>query len=255
MSKLAVSRVKRVGIIQLNDPESLNCLDQETLAEILRTCEDFDDDAGISVILIRGNPEAFSAGGDIKEMADKTSLEAFSEDLFRFGQRVLDIRKPMIAAVQGFALGGGCELALSCDIIVAAESARFGQPEVKLGIIPGMGGTQRLSRAVGKYKAMDMCLTGRYLTAQEAEHADLVARVVPDNQIEQVALEIAAAISEMPLPAVLMAKEAINTSFESHLSQGLLFERRSFHSLFATEDQKEGMAAFQQKRSPNFTNK
>lgn len=255
MSKILLSSKGRVGVIQLNDPESLNCLDQETLREILRACEEFDQEPKIGTILIQGHPQAFSAGGDISEMAEKTSVEAFSEDLFQFGQQVLQVRKPMIAAVRGYALGGGCELALACDIIVAGKSARFGQPEIKLGIIPGMGGTQRLTRAIGKYKAMDMCLSGRLLTAKEAEQADLVSRVVPDEQLEAEALELAKKIAEMPLSAALMAKEAINASFESTLSQGLLFERRSFHSLFATTDQKEGMRAFQQKRVPKFTNK
>jgi enoyl-CoA hydratase len=238
----------RVGIIKLNRPQALNALNGALLAELGEAVERFDADAHIGCLVITGSDKAFAAGADIKEMVDKTFIEAFLSNLAATWDRVAHVRKPVIAAVAGFALGGGCELALECDIVIAADNAKFGQPEIKLGIIPGIGGTQRLPRAVGKAKAMDLILTGRTMDAQEAERSGLVARIVPLQSLLEETLKIADTIASMSLPSVLAAFEAYPLG-----ERGL--ERRVFHSLFATRDQKEGMAAFIEKRPPKFEHK
>jgi enoyl-CoA hydratase len=245
----------RVGLIRLNRPQALNALNGALLRELGEAVDAFDADGKIGCIVITGSDKAFAAGADIKEMADKTFIEAFLGNLAATWDRVAHVRKPVIAAVAGFALGGGCELAMECDLIVAADNAKFGQPEIKLGIIPGIGGTQRLTRAVGKAKAMDLILTGRMMDAQEAERAGLVARIVPLQSLLDEALKIAETIASMSLPSVLAAKEAVNRAFETSLAEGVRFERRIFHSLFATHDQKEGMAAFIEKRPAKFENR
>jgi enoyl-CoA hydratase len=245
----------RVGMIRLNRPQALNALNSALLRELAAAVDGFDADANIGCIVITGSDKAFAAGADIKEMVDKTFIEAFLGDLAATWGRVGHVRKPVIAAVAGFALGGGCELALECDIVIAADNAKFGQPEIKLGIIPGIGGTQRLTRAVGKAKAMDLILTGRMMDAVEAERAGIVARIVPAANLVEETLKVAETIASMSLPSVLAAKEAVNRAFESSLAEGVRFERRLFHSLFATVDQKEGMAAFIEKRPAKFQNK
>ncbi len=245
----------RVGLITLNRPQALNALNDQLVGELSAAATAFDADDDIGAIVITGSEKAFAAGADIKEMARKTFLEAFEGNFIESWTRLTRIRKPVIAAVAGFALGGGCELAMMADIIIAAETAKFGQPELKLGIIPGSGGTQRLTRAVGKAKAMDLILTGRMMDAAEAERAGLVARVVPAAALLDTALEAAATIASYSRPSVLMAKEAINRAFETSLAEGVLFERRLFHATFATEDQKEGMAAFVEKRPARFNNR
>jgi enoyl-CoA hydratase len=242
----------RVGFIRLNRPAALNALNNALLRELGAAVDAFDADDKIGCMVITGSDKAFAAGADIKEMADKTFIEAFLGNLAATWDRVAHVRKPVIAAVAGFALGGGCELAMECDLIIAADNAKFGQPEIKLGIIPGIGGTQRLPRAVGKAKAMDLILTGRMMDAQEAERAGLVARIVPLQSLLDEALKVAETIASMSLPSVLAAKEAINRAFETSLAEGVRFERRLFHSLFATHDQKEGMAAFIEKRPAKF---
>ncbi|MGE3869304.1 MAG: enoyl-CoA hydratase [Pseudorhodoplanes sp.] len=243
----------KVGIIRLNRPSALNALNAKLIAELSAAIDGFEKDPAIGCLIITGSDKAFAAGADIKEMADKTFMQAFMGDFAASWDRASRARKPVIAAVAGFALGGGCELAMQCDMIIAADNAKFGQPEIKLGVIPGIGGTQRLTRAVGKAKAMDMCLTGRMMDVQEAERSGLVARVVPLANLMDEALKAAEAIVAMSLPAAMMAKEAVNRAFESTLAEGVLFERRLFHSLFATADQKEGMAAFVEKRPAKFT--
>jgi enoyl-CoA hydratase len=245
----------RVGLIRLNRPQALNALNRALLRELGEAVDAFDADDKIGCMVITGSDKAFAAGADIKEMADKTFIEAFLGDLAATWDRVAHVRKPVIAAVAGFALGGGCELAMECDVIIAADNAKFGQPEIKLGIIPGIGGTQRLPRAVGKSKAMDLILTGRMMDAQEAERSGLVARIVPLPSLLEEALKVAETIASMSLPSVLAAKEAVNRAYEMSLAEGVRFERRMFHSLFATADQKEGMAAFIQKRSAKFEHK
>jgi enoyl-CoA hydratase len=245
----------RVGLIRLNRPQALNALNRALLRELGEAVDAFDADDKIGCMVITGSDKAFAAGADIKEMADKTFIEAFLGNLAATWDRVAHVRKPVIAAVAGFALGGGCELAMECDLIIAAENAKFGQPEIKLGIIPGIGGTQRLPRAVGKAKAMDLILTGRMMDAQEAERSGLVARIVPLPSLMDEALKVAETIASMSLPSVLAAKEAVNRAFEASLAEGVRFERRLFHSLFATADQKEGMAAFVQKRPAKFEHK
>jgi enoyl-CoA hydratase len=244
----------RVGIIRLNRPDALNALNAKLVAELSAVIDTFETDNAIGCLIITGSDRAFAAGADIKEMADKSFLDAFMEDFAGNWDRVARSRKPVIAAVAGFALGGGCELALQCDLIIAADNAKFGQPEIKLGVIPGIGGTQRLTRAVGKAKAMDLCLTGRMMDAIEAERSNLVARVVPLAELMNEATKVAETIASMSLPSVMLAKEAINRAFESSLAEGVRFERRVFHTLFATKDQKEGMAAFIDKRPPQFQN-
>jgi enoyl-CoA hydratase len=245
----------RVGLITLNRPQALNALNAKLMTELAAAIDAFEADAGIGCIVITGSEKAFAAGADIKEMADKSFLDAFYDDFCADWHRVGRARKPTVAAVAGYALGGGCELAMLCDIIIAADNARFGQPEIKLGVIPGIGGTQRLTRAVGKAKAMDLILTGRMMDAAEAERAGLVARVVPLASLMDEAMKTAETIAGMPLPAAMVAKEAVNRAFETSLAEGVEFERRVFHSLFATQDQKEGMAAFVDKRPPKFTHK
>jgi enoyl-CoA hydratase len=245
----------RVGVIRLNRPQALNALNSAMIGEIAAAVDAFEADAAIGCMVVTGSDKAFAAGADIKEMASKTYMEAFMSDFAATWDRVAHARKPVIAAVAGFALGGGCELAMQCDLIIAADTARFGQPEIKLGIIPGIGGTQRLTRAVGKAKSMDLILTGRMMDAAEAERAGLVARVVPAADLMAEAMKVAEAIAALSLPSVMVAKEAVNRAFEVSLAEGVAFERRVFHALFATEDQKEGMAAFVEKRPAKFRNR
>jgi enoyl-CoA hydratase len=245
----------KVGIIRLNRPDALNALNAALKNELCEAIRKFDADANIHCMIITGSEKAFAAGADIKEMADKTYNEALMGNFAGDWDDAAKARKPVIAAVAGFALGGGCELAMMCDIIIAADNAKFGQPEIKLGVIAGIGGTQRLTRAVGKSKSMEMNLTGRMMDAQEAERANLVARVVPLASLMEEAMKTAEAIASMSLPSVLLAKEAVLRSFEVPLAEGIRFERRVFHSLFATEDQKEGMKAFIEKRKPDFKNR
>ena len=243
----------RVGLITLNRPKALNALNDQVMDEIGAALDVFEADEGIGAIVITGSDKAFAAGADIGAMASYSYMDAYKGDyITRNWERVKTCRKPIIAAVAGFALGGGCELAMTCDIIIAADTARFGQPEIKLGILPGAGGTQRLPRAVGKAKAMDLCLTARFMDAAEAEKAGLVSRVVPADKLLEEALAAAETIAGFSLPVVMMIKESVNRAFESSLSEGLLFERRVFHSTFALNDQKEGMAAFVEKRKPSF---
>src|SRR3954465_2488400 len=246
---------RRVGIIRLNRPQALNALNSALNAELARAVADFDGDAGIGCILLTGSEKAFAAGADIKEMADKSAVEMAMGDFAGDWDGAATARKPIIAAVAGFALGGGCELALQCDLIIAADTAKFGQPEIKLGVIPGIGGTQRMTPAIGQAKATDMILTGRMMDAAEAERAGLVARVVPAASLMDEAMKVAETIAGMSLPSVYAAKESVNRAFETSLAEGVRFERRIFHALFATEDQKEGMAAFVEKRQAKFKNK
>ena len=252
---IVVETKGRVGVIRLDRPQALNALNAALMAELAAAINAFEADAGIGCVVITGSDRAFAAGADIKEMATKSYMDAFMGDFAADWDRVAHARKPAIAAVAGFALGGGCELAMQCDLIIAADNARFGQPEIKLGVIPGIGGTQRLTRAVGKAKAMDLILTGRMMDATEAERSGLVARVVPLAELMNEALKTAETIAAMPLPAAMIAKEAVNRAFEVSLAEGVAFERRVFHSLFATEDQKEGMAAFVEKRPARFRNR
>jgi enoyl-CoA hydratase len=245
----------KVGLITLSRPKALNALNTQVLSELVAALGAFDADRGIGAIVITGSEKAFAAGADIKEMQHKSYVDAFLEDFFSGWDNVGRVRKPLVAAVAGYALGGGCELAMMCDFIIAAENARFGQPEITLGVMPGMGGSQRLTRAVGKSKAMDMCLTGRMMDAAEAERSGLVSRVVPAEKLLDEAMAAAAKIADFSLPSVMMAKEAVNRAFETTLAEGLRFEKRLFHSMFALDDQSEGMAAFVEKRKANFTNR
>jgi enoyl-CoA hydratase len=245
----------RVGIIRLNRPQVLNALNAAVKLELGEAVKKFDADPAIGCMIITGNEKAFAAGADIKEMADKNFNDMLMSNFGGDWDEAARARKPVIAAVAGFALGGGCELAMMCDIIIAADNAKFGQPEIKLGVIPGIGGTQRLTRAVGKSKAMEMNLTGRMMDAAEAERSNLVARVVPLASLMDEAMKTAEIIASMSLPSVMLAKEAINRSFEVPLAEGIRFERRVFHSLFATQDQREGMKAFVEKRKPEWKNK
>jgi enoyl-CoA hydratase len=243
----------RVGLLTLNRPEVLNALSNEVIDELAAAVRAFEADDGIGAMVLTGSQKAFAAGADIGAMSDWTYMDVYKSDYLGGNWDALRrTRKPLIAAVSGYALGGGCELAMLCDFIIAAENARFGQPEIKLGVIPGYGGTQRLPRAVGKAKAMDLVLTARMMDAAEAERAGLVSRIVPVERLLDEALEAATTIASMSLPAVMMAKECINRAYEAPLSESLLFERRNFHALFATEDQKEGMRAFVEKRKPDF---
>ena len=243
----------RVGLITLNRPRQLNALNDQLMNEIGAALLAFDADPGIGAIVITGSEKAFAAGADIGAMADWTYMDVYKTDyITRNWETIRRIRKPVLAAVSGFALGGGCELVMMCDIVIASSTAKFGQPEIKLGVIPGAGGTQRLPRAVGKAKAMDLCLTGRMMDAEEAERAGLVSRVVAPDKLLDEALATAAVIASCSLPSVMMLKEAINRAYETPLAEGVLFERRVFHSLFATADQKEGMKAFVEKRKPEF---
>jgi enoyl-CoA hydratase len=242
----------RVGVIRLNRPNALNALNRALIAELTQAVAAFEADANIGCMLVTGNEKAFAAGADIKEMADKTFMDVYGGDFCADWDCLARTRKPVVAAVAGFALGGGCELAMQCDLIIAADTAKFGQPEIKLGVIPGIGGTQRLTRAVGKAKAMDLILTSRMMDAAEAERAGLVARVVPAASLTDESMKVAETIAGMSLPSVMAGKEAVNAAQESSLAEGVRFERRIFHSLFATEDQKEGMKAFVEKRKPDW---
>jgi len=242
----------RVALITLNRPEALNALNAQIISELNHALDQIERSPDIGCVVLTGSSKAFAAGADIKEMAQLKYPQIYLDDLFSDSDRVAARRKPIIAAVAGFALGGGCELALMCDFILAADNARFGQPEIKLGVLPGMGGTQRLTRAIGKAKAMEMCLTGHMIDAAEAERAGLVSRIVPLDTLLDEALKVAAAIAAKSLPVAMMVKESVNRAFEVSLSEGIRFERRVFHSAFATEDQKEGMAAFIEKRQPLF---
>jgi enoyl-CoA hydratase len=244
-----------IGLITLNRPDALNALNSKLLSELLDAVTKMDADGKIGAMVITGSAKAFAAGVDIKEMQSYEYADVYLDDFIAGWDRFAETRKPIIAAVSGYALGGGCELAMMCDFIIAGEGAKFGQPEITLGVIPGMGGTQRLTRAVGKAKAMDMCLTGRLMSAEEAESCGLVARVVPDHDVVEEAMRAAEKIASFSQPAVLMAKETVNRAFETTLAEGLRFERRIFYSMFALEDQKEGMAAFAEKRSPSFRNR
>ncbi|WP_336071717.1 enoyl-CoA hydratase [Nitratireductor rhodophyticola] len=252
---ILVETRERVGLITLNRPKALNALNSQVLEEVVGALAAFDENPRIGAIVITGSEKAFAAGADIKEMASKSYVDAYMEDLFAGWDGLTRVRKPIIAAVAGYALGGGCELAMMCDFIIAAENAKFGQPEITLGVMPGMGGSQRLTRFVGKSKAMDMCLTGRFMDAGEAERSGLVSRVVPPGELIEEALKAADTIAGFSLPAVMMTKEAVNRSYETTLAEGLRFERRVFHAMFALDDQKEGMAAFTEKRSANFKNR
>ncbi|MBI1251403.1 MAG: enoyl-CoA hydratase [Alphaproteobacteria bacterium] len=244
-----------VGVIRLNRPDALNALNRQVMQEVCAALEAFDADPAIGCIVLTGSDRAFAAGADIKEMADKSYSDVLTDDLFAGWDRATRCRTPIIAAVSGYALGGGCELAMMCDMIFAAETAKFGQPEIKLGVIPGMGGSQRMARAVGKAKTMDLCLTGRMMDAAEAERSGLVARVIAPEKLLDETLAAARTIAGYSRPSVMICKEAVNRAFETTLAEGVKFERRVFHSLFATADQKEGMAAFVQKRPPNFENR
>ena len=255
-SNILVERRDAVGIVTLNRPQALNALNAALIAELGAAFDELESDPAIGAIVLTGNDKAFAAGADIKEMADKTYIQAYAEDFITQGwERVAQCRKPVIAAVGGVALGGGCEVAMMCDIVIASETARFGQPEINLGTMPGAGGTQRLPRFIGKAKAMDLCLTGRMMDAAEAERAGLVSRVVAPDKLMEEAVAVAERISRMSRPIAMMVKEAVNRAFETTLAEGVRFERRLFHSTFATEDQKEGMAAFVAKRNPAFKNR
>ncbi|HEY9314818.1 enoyl-CoA hydratase [Williamsia sp.] len=245
----------RVGIITLNRPKALNALNSRLMNEVVAAAQAYDVDQSVGAILITGSERAFAAGADIKEMADKSYVDMLAVDFFSAWDGLVNVRTPVVAAVAGFALGGGCELAMMCDIIIAAENAVFGQPEINLGVIPGIGGSQRLTRAIGKAKAMDMVLTGRRMTVDEAERSGLVSRVVPTESYLDDAFEVADTIAEQSLPITILAKQAVNRSQEVGLTEGVLFERRVFHSTFATEDQSEGMAAFVEKRDAKFSHR
>jgi enoyl-CoA hydratase len=245
-----------VALVTLDRPEVLNALDYATLGELVEALEGLDADPSVRCVVITGaGDRAFAAGADIKEMADATPITMSVANNFARWERLRRLRVPLIAAVRGFALGGGCELAMMCDLIIAGDNAKFGQPEINLGVLPGMGGSQRLTRAVGKAKAMDMILTGRFIGAEEAERTGLVSRVVPAEDVVDEALKAAEVIASKSKPVAMLAKEAVNAAFETGLAQGVLFERRIFHSLFASEDQKEGMAAFTEKRQPDFSHR
>ena len=245
----------RVGVITLDRPDALNALSPELVAELAQAVDEFEADDEVGALVLTGSDKAFAAGADIKAMEDMSFIGAYMGDLFGGLERLDTCRKPIIAAVAGYALGGGCEIAMMCDFILAADNAKFGQPEIKIGIIPGAGGTQRLPRFVGKSKAMEMCLTGRMMDAEEAERAGLVSRIVPLAELVDEAVATAESIAKLSRPIVYMAKESVRAAFETTLSQGVRFERRLNYAAFATEDQKEGMAAFVEKRQPKFKNK
>jgi len=255
-ANILLERQGAVGIVTLNRPQALNALNAALIAELGSAFDELEGDPGIAAIILTGSEKAFAAGADIKEMAEKTYMEAYREDFITSGwERVAQCRKPVIAAVAGFALGGGCEIAMMCDIVIAADNARFGQPEINLGTMPGAGGTQRLPRSIGKAKAMDLCLTGRMMDAAEAERAGLVSRIVPPDKLLAEALAVATRISELSQPIAMMVKESVNRAFETTLAEGVRFERRLFQSTFATEDQKAGMSAFIAKKKPAFRNR
>ena len=249
---ILVEQRDRVGIITLNRPKVLNALNQKLTEELLAAAETFDRDPAIGCIVITGSEKAFAAGADINEMQDQSFIDMYASDWFSVWDRLAAVRTPLVAAVAGFALGGGCELAMICDVILAADTAKFGQPEIKLGVMPGIGGSQRLTRFVGKAKAMEMCLTGRMMDAAEAERSGLVSRVIPAAELLADELKTAETIASMSLPITMMTKESINRSYETTLTEGIRFERRVFHSMFATTDQKEGMKAFVDKRKAVF---
>ena len=245
-----------VGIVTLNRPDALNALNKALMDELTAALDAYEADENIHCIVITGSQKAFAAGADIKEMQPKSYMDVYKEDFITANwERASRCRKPVIAAVAGYALGGGCELAMMCDFIIAADNAKFGQPEIKLGVMPGAGGTQRLTRFVGKSKAMEMSLTGRMMDAEEAERSGLVSRIVPLGELMDEVLKTAQAVADMSLPIAMMTKESVNRAYETTLSEGVRFERRLFHSMFATEDQTEGMAAFVEKRKPQFRNR
>lgn len=252
---IAETKEDGVALITLHRPDALNALNGALIDELGAAIDAFEADDSIGCIVVTGSEKAFAAGADIKEMQAKSYMDAYMENFISKWERITTCRKPVIAAVNGFALGGGCELAMMCDFIIAGSKAKFGQPEIKLGILPGAGGSQRLTRFVGKSKAMEMCLTGRMMDAEEAERAGLVSRVVPAEELLEDALKTAAAIASMGRPATYMVKESVNRSYETTMAEGILFERRTFHAAFATEDQKEGMAAFAEKRKANWQHK
>ena len=252
---IVIEQRGRVTLLTLNRPQALNALNEATMNELVAAATAADADPGVGAVVITGSAKAFAAGADIKEMASKDYMDMYSVDWFRNWENLTRLRTPIIAAVSGFALGGGCELAMMCDVIIAGDNAKFGQPEINLAVLPGMGGSQRLTRAVGKAKAMDMILTGRMINAEEAERSGLVSRVVPAEDVVTEALKAAEVIAAKSKPVAMLAKEAVNAAFETGLAQGVLFERRLFHSVFAIEDQKEGMAAFVEKRQPEFKNR
>lgn len=245
----------KVGLVTLNRPKALNALNSQVLHDVIAALQALEADPEIGAVVLTGSEKAFAAGADIKEMQAKSYIDVYMEDFFAGWEGLTRIRKPIIAAVAGYALGGGCELAMMCDFIIAGDNAKFGQPEITLGVMPGMGGSQRLTRFVGKSKAMDMCLTGRMMDAAEAERCGLVSRVVPAGEVVEEALKAAVKIADFSQPAVMMTKEAVNRAYETTLTEGLRFERRVFHSMFALDDQKEGMAAFSEKRTANFRNR
>jgi enoyl-CoA hydratase len=243
-----------VGLIRLNRPDALNALNSDLIGELNEALDGFESDDAIGCIVLTGSEKAFAAGADIKEMQSKSYMDTYMGDFIGKWERITTVRKPVIAAVAGYALGGGCEMAMMCDFILAADTAKFGQPEINLGVMPGAGGTQRLTRFVGKSKAMEMCLTGRMMDAEEAERAGLVSRVVPAAELEAEALKVAGVIAAKSRPITIMTKESVNRSYETTLAEGVRFERRLFHAMFATNDQKEGMSAFAEKRKPKFSN-
>ena len=253
-SSILVETHGKVGLIRLNRPQALNALNSALIGELNQALDSFEADRDIGCVVITGSEKAFAAGADIKEMHSKTYLASYLDDFITRWEQVTRARKPIIAAVAGFALGGGCELAMMCDFILAADTAKFGQPEIKLGVVPGAGGTQRLTRYVGKSKAMEMCLTGRMIDAAEAERCGLVSRIVPAASLVEEALKTAAAIAALSLPVVMLAKECVNRAYETTQAEGVRFERRVFHSLFGSHDQKEGMSAFVEKRPAVFRN-
>ncbi|MDO4918042.1 enoyl-CoA hydratase [Kocuria sp.] len=250
---ILVRREGRVGVITLNRPKALNALNEQTMRDVVAAATGLDRDPGIGAIVLTGSEKAFAAGADIKEMSSRSGQDMYRDDFFSDWDGFARLRTPKVAAVAGYALGGGCEVAMMCDVILAADTATFGQPEITLGVIPGMGGTQRLTRAVGRAKAMDLILTGRQMDAEEAERSGLVSRVVPADSLVDTALEVAGRIASMSKPVAQHAVESVNTAYETTLAAGLQYERRVFHGLFSTADQKEGMAAFAEKRKPNFS--
>ena len=253
---ILVERRDKVGLITLNRPKALNALSGPLMDDLARALDELEDDPNIGALVLTGSDKAFAAGADIKEMQEKSYMDVYLQDFITNGwERVTTCRKPIVAAVAGYALGGGCEIAMMCDFALAAETARFGQPEITIGTIPGAGGTQRLPRAVGKAKAMEMVLTGRMIDAEEAERAGLVSRVVPAEDLIEEAVKAAAKMAALSRPSIMMAKESVNRAFEGTLAEGIRFERRLFHSTFSTEDQKEGMSAFIEKRKPGFKNR
>lgn len=250
---ILVEKKGAVGIVTLNRPDALNALNKALMDELTLALDEYEADDDVHCIVITGSQKAFAAGADIKEMQPKSYMDVYKEDFITANwERATRCRKPVIAAVAGYALGGGCELAMMCDFIIAGDNAKFGQPEIKLGVMPGAGGTQRLTRFVGKSKAMEMCLTGRMMNAEEAERSGLVSRVVPVDELMDEVLKVAQTVADMSLPIAMMTKESVNRAYETTLSEGVRFERRLFHSMFATDDQTEGMAAFVEKRSPQF---